>query len=74
MTTDDIKYLFYAAYEYAEKTFGKKPNNIEIEEDGTITAKWSKYIGCGEYETTTESFKPEDVTERLEYYKNHFNN
>lgn len=74
MTTNDLKYLFYAAYDYAEKKFGSKPNDIEIEEDGLIKARWSHYVGCGEYEYTYETINVEDLNERIEYYHEHFEN
>ena len=74
MTTDDLKYLFMAAYEFAEKKFGTKPNNIEIDEDGIIRAQWSHYIGCGDYEYTYETIQVEELNERIEYYKDHFSN
>lgn len=74
MKTEDLKYLFYAAYEFAEKKFGNKPDDVVIEEDGTIKVQWSTYVGCGEYEYKYETIIVQDLNERIEYYKDHFNN
>lgn len=61
MTTEDIKNLLAKAMEYTEKKFGKKADGISIEEDGTIRASWSTYVGCGEWENDSESFTVEEL-------------
>lgn len=61
MTTEDIKTLFAKAYAYTEKTYGKKAEDIKIQEDGSIEASWSTYAGCGDWDYNYETFKVEDL-------------
>jgi hypothetical protein len=59
--SEDLKTLLEKATEYATDKFGKKPSYVEIEEDGRIRAKYSQYIGCGEYEDDSKYFLPEEI-------------
>ena len=61
MTTEDIKTLFAKAYDYASAKFGSKPDYVRIEEAGTITVSWSKYVGCGDWEDTFETITVEEI-------------
>ena len=61
VTKFDLEKLFIDAYVYAEKRFGKKPNIIEILEDGTLMATWRTYLGCDDWETIYEHFNPEEI-------------
>jgi hypothetical protein len=62
MTTEDLKTLFVKAYDYTLTKYGKKADSIQIEEDGSIRATWSTYIGCGDWENDYETFRVEDLT------------
>ena len=62
-TTNELVTLYEKAYEYAASKFGngKKPNIIDILEDGKIMATWRTYLGCDDWETKYEHFTPEEI-------------
>lgn len=62
MKTEDLKSLYEKAYAYAKEKSGmKNVEDIIIEEDGSIRAACSEYIGCGEYNNQSIYFKVEDL-------------
>lgn len=65
MTTQDIQTLYSKVEDYVEKNFKKTstPDSIEIESDGSIIVKWSEYMGCGDWEYTSETITVEQLFE-----------
>jgi len=65
ITTDLLKTIYTRANQFAITKFGSEPNRLELDSDGTITARWIDYR-CGDIDENTETITADNLTEDLD--------
>jgi hypothetical protein len=65
ITSDLLQTIYSRANQFAITKFGSEPDRLELDSDGTITARWIDYR-CGDMEEETEYISAENLTEDLD--------
>lgn len=65
-TTEALRTLYQRANQFIITSSGKEPERLELQEDGSITAKWEIYSRGHYSHTDEESINAEDLTRDLD--------
>lgn len=65
ITKELLQTIYERANQYALTKYGKEPDSLQLQYDGTIAAEWVTYH-CGDRDTDTEYITAENLTEDLD--------